>query len=201
MSRLFATSIYLFIASLIIGCGAEDKRNIPLKSIYSTNGQDGLQILKSRLEEPYGQDLQEMSRSLQGASNVFLVRGKDIAAAVRATRLIFMSGRSADVPVQPEDGLMNDHVWLVAYFGIAGSGPPAWTIKSVDVKDKCIQVRYTKPQLEEGTTDIHQYFVWIPLQKLTEGTYTLELIDEGKEEVMLQRRVILEPRDDKNTPK
>jgi hypothetical protein len=106
------------IVILVLGCSDRDKRDsgpdrgeepkvqtIPLDSVYSTNGQEKLKPVSRRLEEPYGMDLEELYRNSQGmgASNIFLVRGDDLAAAVKATRRVFTGYRSADVPVNPED--------------------------------------------------------------------------------------------------
>src|SRR5712692_3131813 len=77
--------------------------DIPLKSIYSTSGQEGLKHVKERIEEPYGKDLEEIYRKTQGmgASNIFLARGQDIAEVVNATLRVFTGILPADVPAEP----------------------------------------------------------------------------------------------------
>ena len=43
------------------------------------------------------------------------------------------------------------------------------------------------------TTDVVPYYAWVPLGQAQAGTYTLELFDADRKDVMLQRRVALRP--------
>lgn len=124
-----------------------------------------------------------------GASNLFLVRGKDIAAAIKATRGVFIGGRSADVPGDPEDGSKAETLWLVAYLGTAGSEPPAWLVKSALVRGQTVQISISTPERTSGTSDIHQYFVWVPLGELRKEMCTLELLNAEKGQLILSRNV------------
>jgi hypothetical protein len=164
---------------------------IPLKSLYATSGQEGLRPVKIQQEEPYGYDLGQLHRDSHGmgASNTFLVKGKDIAAAVKATRLVFTGGRRAGVPVTGERDLHSKDCWLVAYLGTGPSTPPPWVIESVTRKGFTIRVTYSEPRRARSTRDVHQSFLWVPLGPLEPGTYSLELFDSGKGQVTLQRRV------------
>jgi len=84
-------------------------RAIALESMFSTNGQQGLKQMSDAFRkgpdglreyvEPYGRELTELRQGIRsGASNIFLVRGRDISAAVKATRLLFTACPSADIP-------------------------------------------------------------------------------------------------------
>jgi hypothetical protein len=166
---------------------------IPLGSIYSTNGQKGLKAVTTRAEERYATDLLHLRREFRsGASNVILVRGKDIAEAVNAARFAFTAARSADVPVDPDDPRVTAKgapVWLVAYLGTAGSSPPYLLVQSVERQGKKVRVTFRKAKTTIMSSNLHRYFVWVPLGKLEAGTYALELIEAGKKEVTLLRRV------------
>jgi hypothetical protein len=41
----------------------------------------------------------------------------------------------------------------------------------------------------ESTADIHYYYYWVPLGKLDDGVYNLELFDTDLKAVTLMRRV------------
>ncbi len=191
-----ARRLLLLMISLLVGCSPQDisvpdeqPRGIALSSIYSTNGQEGLKPVKMRLEEPYGHALQDIYREFQsGLSNVFLVRGSDITAAVKATRFALLGGRPGDVPIDPEDGSKGAPLWVVAYFGTMGSGPPGgWLVESVAWKGKTVRVKYLRRPSE--ARDSHQYLVWIPLGLPEPGSYAVELFDTQKQEVTLRRGV------------
>ncbi len=171
----------------------EEMRLIPLESAYSTNGQEGLQPVLRRLDEPCGKALDQMYQGSygMGTSNLLLVRGEDITAAVKATRWAFLGGRSADMPVDPEDGSMGGSLWVVVYFGTAGSGPPAWLVHGIEVKGRTVRVTFSKPNRPVSTADVHQYFLWAPLGHVEPGAFTLELYDAEKTDVALLRHVTI----------
>jgi hypothetical protein len=178
----------------------KDVQKIPLESVYSTNGQRGLKPMSAafhpqkdgsrRFGEPYGRDLEEIrSEHEWGASNIFVVSGGDITAAVKAARRVLTGGQSADVPAVPDDGSTPAPFWVVCHLGVESSGPPAWLIQSVERRDRIVRITFSKPKRLFSTADIHQYFVWVPLGELGPGTYALELYDAEKREVTLLRRV------------
>src|SRR5262249_44939678 len=159
-----------------------------------TNGQKGPRRMTAdfflgeggseKYIEPYGLFLQQIRREFRGgASNVILVRGKDITQAVKAAALAFVRGRSANGPVNPEGETKPPEIWLVAYFGTAASDRPAWLVDSVERKGKIIRVAYRLCSAEGK--DIHLYFLWVPLGELERATYTLELFDADRKEVTL----------------
>jgi hypothetical protein len=169
--------------------GNAEARTIPLKEIYSTNGQKGLKPVQRHLAEPYGHDLNELYLKFHGgASNILLVRGKDFAEAVRSTRWGF-AGVSADAPVEGPYVSKAAPLWVVAYLGAAGSEPPVWLVHSVVVQGPTVRVTFRKQESLGNSADFHHYFVWIPLGQAIARTYTLELFDADKQEVVLSRRV------------
>ncbi|MCI0638645.1 MAG: hypothetical protein L0Y70_06195 [Gemmataceae bacterium] len=166
-------------------------RQIPLASVFSTNGQDGLQDPTTFVDEKCVWFLNQIYLKTHGmgASNAFLVSGDDIGAAVRATSEVFVGAGPADRPATPDDGKDHELHWLVVYLGVDGSNPPAWLIKSVERQGQRIRLCYEKPAVVFRTKDLHQYFAWAPLGKLGPGIYDLELFDVGKSHISLQRRV------------
>jgi hypothetical protein len=163
-----------------------EAKQIPLESIYSTSRQEGLK----RFDQAHGdqgfRDLYQRSTGM-GASNVFLARGDDIVAAVKATWLVFMAGHPADSPVAFDRDSRSDHYWLVAYLGVAGSSPLAWRVESVQVDAAKVRINYRRGTSE--TDDELPYFLWAPLGKLSAGPMALELHDAENGRARLVRRV------------
>jgi hypothetical protein len=165
---------------------------VPLGSVHSTSRQKGLKLIdQGKGDEAFPNQMRVLfERSIRmGASNVFLARGDDLKAAVKATWEVFRYGRSASGPVSADRRSRSERYWLVAYLGVDGSVPPAWLVKSVKVSGRTIRLAFTKRG--DATGVLHPYFVWAPLGKLGPGTYTLELFDEESKQVTLSRRVAL----------
>jgi hypothetical protein len=174
---------------------AEKVRMIPLESCYATRGVSGCPHLK-RVGEPYSFDLNELIRDNRaGASNVALVRGKDIAGAVKATRWIFAAGRRADTPVAPKPDDTKAELlplWLVAYFGMGPSDPGFGRVQAAEVRGQTVRVAFARARSNgEVTMDEVRYYVWVPLGQFQAGTFTLELFDADRKDVTLQRRVVV----------
>ncbi len=173
--------------------GREDQvkaKQVPLKSVYTTSDQQGLS--KVRLGEGskgFQNQFGELYRgSIRiGASNVFLARGHDVTAAVRAAWEVFTHGIPADKPVSADYPPKSDEIWLVAYLGIEGSGPPAYQVQSIEVSGTDIRLTYKHPGA--GTNDLHPYFYWAQVGRLVAGTYKLQLFDADQKQVTLMRRV------------
>jgi RNA polymerase sigma factor (sigma-70 family) len=170
---------------------------IPLESVYGTTGQKEIRNMsagfnvradgKKVYREPYGPDLDLLnSEGRQGASNVFLVRGRDVKDAVQATWEVFAARAPADVPPAANRQARQAPLWAVAFFGITGSSPVAWKVRAVTVKGKAVRIAYETG--EARTNDLHPYYAWVPLGRLEPGAYTVELFDAGREEVTLLRR-------------
>jgi hypothetical protein len=179
-----------------VAAGAASGR-VPLESVYSTSGQKELKHMTAAFRhkedgdrdyiEPYGWNLEQINRLSQlGCSNVFLVRGKDIAGAVKSTRWLYMGTGSGDVPVFADEESKAAPLWAVAFFGVSGSNPPAWLVQSVERKGKTVRISYVTRTA--ATHDQHRYFLWVPIGTLEAGTYTFELFDVEKKEVTLLRR-------------
>jgi hypothetical protein len=177
---------------------AEKVRMIPLESCYATEGVSGCPHLK-RVGEPYAFDLNELIRDNRtGASNVALVRGKDIAAAVKAARWTFAAGMRADAPVPPNPSDTKAEplpLWLVAYFGMGPSNPGFGRVQPAEVRGQTVRVAYARARSAGGvTTDEVPYYLWVPLGDAQAGTYTLELFDADRKDVTLLRRVAVAER-------
>src|SRR5690242_5304729 len=86
--------------------GAQEKekvRVIPRSAIYTVGGAKGMKQLNHgaerlpdgtlRFKEPYGADLDALMRLQKSwASNIFLVRGEEVADAINAARLVVLDG-------------------------------------------------------------------------------------------------------------
>jgi hypothetical protein len=182
--------------------GSEPKQStIPLSSIISTSGQDELQATSSGIRTvdgkreyayPIGEALQRFSEMTkgQGASNIFLVDAPNDSAAIAVSGSVFAGYRSADYPAtlnQPNSPRGNH--WLVVFAGIAGSGPVRWIVEDVAVSTGRIRFSYHKNPIGESTDDVHYYYYWVPLGKLEDGIYNLELYETKQKAVTLMRRV------------
>ncbi len=177
----------------------EKAREVHLGSIYLTSDQNSLRHADSsffdrpdgskQYVESYGALLANfLSRFRSGPSNGFLVRGKDIRQAIRATFLSLDGVRAVDLSVGPEEDLPQpSELWMVAYLGTAGSDPLAWRVQSVERTGKRIRVAYVKQKPK--SKDLYPYFVWVPLGELESGTYSLELFNLGENQAELLRRV------------
>lgn len=169
-----------------------EPKKVPLGSIYSTSRQKGLKLIDQGVgDKTFPNEMRELyQQSIRmGASNVFLARGDDIAAAVKATWEVFTHGQPVSEAVSADRRSKSKQYWLVAYLGVSGSDPPAWLVKAVEVSGQNIQVAFTNPG--SGAKDEHPFFVWAPLGRLKDGAFTLEMFDEEKKQVTLSRRVIL----------
>lgn len=176
----------------------EQVRTIPIDSCYATNGVSGGKHISDGSEEPYALDLGELIRgNRSGASNVALVRGKDIAGAVRATRWTFATSYGADAPVRPDPGNTNEEplpFWLVAYFGAGPSHPGFGQVQSAEVRGHTVRVVFRRAQANKMTKDVCRYYIWVPLGQAETGTYALELFDADRKQVTLLRRVTVAER-------
>jgi len=171
----------------------EESRTIPLESCFATFDGSGCKYLRSSDAEPYGYDLGQIYlHRKSGASNVVLVRGKDVVAAVRAVRWAFTGGMPADTPVLPDlhaREAKGEPLWLVADLGI-GSTPGLWRIQAAETRGMIVRLTYSWTKITGPSTAMERkYFVWVPLGQAKAGTYVLELYDAGRKEVMLLRRV------------
>jgi hypothetical protein len=198
MTRKLGYAALVGMAGLAIATGGEQAGTIPLESVYSTSQQPGLKHVTHAMKadgnrwvplEPYGHFLQRIRSDFSsGLTNVFLVRGKDITQAVRATSMAMPGNSGGGYPVLPEDGSEPTQLWLVAYLGRSSSGTDAEVpIQSVEREGKTIRLAYRYHR--NANQDMMPYIFWVPLGEMKKGTYTLELFDTDKKEVTLLRRV------------
>ncbi len=177
----------LFVTFLCLGSGVGCSSNgkvetIPLSSIYSNNGQEGLKEAGLRdirlFEKPNNRSF------THGLSTILLVYEKDILDAVKSTRIVFLGGETP--PINKDE---QQH-WLVVFFGRHPSSPCWWIIDSVERSSGKMSLNYhnpTNPPLAT-TADMAHYFAWVPLGKLKRGSYNVELRNSRTGEVELMRR-------------
>jgi hypothetical protein len=180
----------------------EPEQVIPLNTVVATCHYD-----QGVLEVPWklfaGDDnLAQLFSPLKvGPSNLLLVTGSDIEAAVRATRNEYIGGARADVLRLPrlagrgeaEGGRVK--LWAFFHFGAAQTGPIEWAVKRVAVRGAQVRVTVTRPTPAERARvllDHKVYMVWVPLGEPTEKAYTLQAYDETNRVTMMTRHVMIE---------
>jgi hypothetical protein len=161
----------------------EPVKKIPLQSIYATIPQEGVKHVERGRKEMA--QILDKGKGLT-FSNIFLVPGKDINAAIAATHVVFTESVPPEFPDDPGTGIKD--CWLVAYFGLSGGGSPTWQLESVEMRDRVIQLKYSEPEGSAMLPAALLYFAWVPVGTLTKGTYTLELFDVGQKTPTLLRR-------------
>jgi len=170
------------------------RRQIPLKSIYTTSAQEELN------QERIPSDRPEVHRDLEAVREkmterdgdsplVFMVAGKDFPAALRATCLGLTGAPKFDEPVEVDPRKRAGEYWSVVFLGIRHSAPPAWLVESVEQEGCTVTVRYSEPFSPVNSADSDPYLLWIPLGKLKKGSITLQLYHADKKRVQLSRRV------------
>jgi hypothetical protein len=200
----FTVACAITCVLLIALWGRSPSVSIPLSSILSTSGQGDLQSTSSgyRMVEgekvyvvPTGAALQHLTEITKGngATNVFVVDAPDDISAIGLSSNVFAGYRSANVPVtlSKPDPPRGNH-WLVVYLGIAGSGPVRWLVESVFVEKGRIRFNYHRDPSGISTADIHYYYYWVPVGKLNDGVYYLELYDTNLRAITLARRIEVE---------
>lgn len=173
------SSIMLCVVSGVLFACEEKSRTVPLDSVYGTSGQKEIKRLSTATDgagtyvDPAGADLVEIMKLDKKAETCFLVNGKDVASAVKASVAGFAKG--------PPTATEKEPVWLSVYFGITGSSPPAYLVQSVEIRGNTIRLSYRKGLAVSA--DIHQYYAYAPLGKLAAGEYTLELFETESKEI------------------
>jgi hypothetical protein len=195
---MFAKSLFaaLALAAYSVAIHAAEPK-IRLSEIVSTSTQRDLKHASTAFrddgvfERSYGYQLQQIVlNSKSGASNLFLVPAANIDDAINASREVLLGGAVVSPP-----GTVNNPkplrggIWLVAYLGVGHSSPPAYVIKAVSVNGPRIRIAYHVPRPTTATRDIHPYYCWVPLGKLSDGLYKLELYDTDLKEITLVRLV------------
>jgi len=175
---LLNSALILFAA--VAGFAADDAKEVPLRTVYTTTGQKNTQNARPDVEL---QDIQEFGHRIPQKPAICLVNGKNCRTAAKVSHpLLNPAGEKKEAPANPMVKAAED-AWVGAFLGNAGSSPPAFRVLSVETKGKQVRVKYEFTPPEVATGDVHQYFVWAPLGKLTAGEYTLELYNAVEKKV------------------
>ncbi len=177
----------------------EKSGSIPLSTIVTTSPQCGMlhtkdvfpqKSLDRDVVSTNGYLRQILQDSRGGASNVFLVDAVNARSAIAASCNVFVGGRSADtaIPVNKTDPPRGNH-WLVVYLGVGPSSPTWWKVVETNVEGKAITLNYHKAPPSPATADVHPYFFWVPLGKISPGTYEVKLFNTEQGTTTLVRSV------------
>lgn len=206
MKRIVQFSSFLLLLTVLLMFSGEgnqrilaqgDKKakgkEIPLREIYYTLDQPGVKWLL--FDENCPKEMNALNESVRqlGASNLFLARGDNSTAAIKATWEVFCKGQSVAEPVPRLASSRSDQFWLTAFLGSTGSHG-AWLLKSAYIDGKTIRLNYSQEKEEMMFLDLHPHFVWVPLGKLEPGNYALELFEVNEKRVTLMRRVTIPQR-------
>jgi hypothetical protein len=161
----------------------------PLKSVYLTFKQEGTKPFKRGSKEDPNGELDAIWKLELRDRQLFLVRAGKVGAAAKAARKVLSGGHKGDAPASAGDG--TDEYWLVAYLGTTGSTPPAYSVLSAERQGRTIRLSVEQTKPGPNTNDLHPYFVWVPLGKIPDGTYTLEFYEDGKRDKDLDRKVVV----------
>lgn len=176
-----------------------DTSSIPLASILTTSPQEGMlqarEVFrgqsKNRKNVVTSRYLEKILQGTKGgASNVFLVDATNVSDAVKASSRVIVGSRSANTsaPVNTPNPIRGNY-WLVAYLGSGPSSPTWWTVEKVGRSGSQVRVTYRRSQPSAATSDVHEYYYWVPLGALDLGIHELELYDAERKVVSLMRRV------------
>jgi hypothetical protein len=152
---------------------------VPLKSVYVSFEQEGTKHFdRGSKEDPDGELRAIWKVELGEEREFFLVRACKVGGAAKAARKVLSGQHKGGAPASADDGAAE--YWLVAYLGTLGSEPPAFSVVSAERQGRTISLRVQKIKRTLVSKDRHQYLVWVPLGKLPNGKYTLELYLDGE---------------------
>ncbi|MCC6491687.1 MAG: hypothetical protein IT424_01555 [Pirellulales bacterium] len=192
---LLACSVGIGIAAESASPEEKTARTIPLESVLTTSGQQGLKNVRDVFPEENGY-LRQILEGRCGASTAFLVEAPSIIDAVSASAGVFVGSRNASTPAtlnkpDPPRGTFA----LVAYLGSGGSEPTKWIVDKIEIGPHRIRLSYHAKQPGPETTDVHRYHYWALIDDLNPGYYNVELYDTAENAVTLMRRVeVMMPR-------
>jgi hypothetical protein len=196
VGRLFGLlALFLYCS---ISC-AEEAVEIPLSSIVTTSPQKGMLHIRELLGQQPPDQIRKsaqgyLSQIVQankgGASNVFLVDAGNAPSAIAASFNVFVGQWSANTPAyenspDPNRGLH----WLVVYLGWGDPHAATWEVDGVRKEGNLIALGYRKKRKPEDSDGDHRYFYWIPIAKLSPGSYEVKLDDADSHKTTLMRRV------------
>ena len=180
-------AVGLILAAQLGAFQGQATRAIPLDTAYATFNQEGMKSLDNVSNT---EALWEIFNQVQeGLQRIVFCDGKDIAAAVKSAGMSFtMSAMSSSMEGQPVPAITidpEDTVWLAAFLGSDGSVPPAFIVRSINVKGRTIRVSYDRDNSSGRSCDLRSYMVWAPVGRVEAGEFTLELFDVTAGEVTL----------------
>lgn len=204
--RYLLAAVCVILYLLFVLTRTDKPVSIPLATILSTSGQGGLQPVSDGYQmvdgarqfiAPTGEAFERLREATKGgvAANIFLVDAFNDIEAILISKDGFLGYRSLSSPVILNDPRPStDNYWLVVYLGIAGSSPVRWQVDSVVVNSQSIRFNYHRDPRGVTSLDIHDYFYWVPVGKLANGVYNLEMFDTSLKAVTLMRRVEIAPK-------
>jgi hypothetical protein len=195
--RGLVLALLLWLTSSIGGAPTSNAQKaevkvIPLESVYCTIPQKGLRHLKLeyRLDakkrkmylQPYGQSLNTLVNEKKlGASEIFFVRGRDIADSISRS-----VGRYPAPSSTPKDGDATEHYWLVAYLGIDHKHNPKCALRSIAVEGNKVIVDYTGECARSSDGISCVYIALVP--ELTGESVIAELRHDGEKVLVTRQR-------------
>lgn len=182
---------------------------ISMSSMLTTSPQEGMLQTRDAFPQQSGDRnnivtnsyLRQILHETQGgASNAFLVDATDASDAVNASFRVLVGSGGAEIPVPVDKpDLLRGSLWLVVYLGSGPSNPTWWTVEGVTVDKARVVLSYRKPKPQPATDDRRRYYYWVPLGKLDQETYEIQLFDADKGVVTLMRRVEVMPTTERGT--
>jgi hypothetical protein len=164
------------------------ERSIPLEQCYATFESGKVQLLASETST----DLRQIMRdSPWRPPDVFLIRAgaKDIQGVIRAGRGVLLGHRPATGVVREEGTPRDAPIWVMCYLG-RGPLPPRWRLAAVSLTENRARIALGQRRTPAPVNDpSNPLFIFAPLGQLKEGTYAVELGEEGDPEPLLTRRV------------
>jgi hypothetical protein len=182
-----------------IGHAEEKVVEVPLSSIVTTSPQKGMLHIRELLNQPKPDQItksaqgylsQIVQASKSGASNVFLVDAGNAPSAIASSFNVFVGPWAANTPAHENSPNPNRGLhWLVVYLGWGDPHTATWEIDEVRREGNLITLGYRKKSKPEDSDEDHRYFYWVPIAKLSPGSYEVKLEDADSHTTTLMRRV------------
>lgn len=198
----FAMALVFLLVNAVLAEPPDENENmatIPLSSVVTTSPQKGMLHVRELLDQQtpdqiaksaHGYLTQILQANKGGASNVFLVDAGNAQSAIAASFNVFVGPWTANTPAHenspdPNRGLH----WLVAYLGWGDPHAATWEIDEVRREGKVITLKYRKNRSPEDSDEDHLYFFWVPIARLSPGSYEVKLENADSHTTTLMRRV------------
>jgi hypothetical protein len=188
--------VFLALSYQMCSAQAPKEISIPLSAIYGTCRQQEMKQVSGsfryeggskKYDEAFGSDWVAIKKESQATvRNIFLVQGNSIGEAVKASRLVFLEGESAD-RVARGNKEASAAIWLVCYIGKSGSGR-GWDVRSVKRAGNTIRLEFAAIPASTAQIVVDHYY-WVPLGELSSGKYWLELYDMDRKDIPIARLV------------